>query len=195
MSDFGASSTPLCEHYALISRHALGRRIIAPILIALFSITLAIEPASACSCARNRTADRLLNYSTAVFVGIAQRSITVRPGFLITTFKVTESFKGTKAGATVTVRHRRLSTGSCGINFKDGESYTLAARRSDNSRHLSTSRCSAWMSNTRFTTKIVTELRAARQPHATPPAISPPPARGAGRTPDPGDLKDLETLD
>jgi hypothetical protein len=72
----------------------------------------------------------------------------------------------------VTVSHRSLSR-RCAINFVNGKSYTLAARRSENSRDLSTSRCSSWSSNARFTA----EFRAARQRHATPLTMSPQPAR------------------
>lgn len=169
------------------------------ILVAAATATiLPIDVASACSCGRHPTAQGILKYSAAVFLGVAQKSATAKPGYSITTFKVTEAFKGTTTGATVTVLHRRRSTGSCGVKFTRGESYTLAARFSENSRQLSTSRCSTWMFNTKFkfSTKFAAELRAARrsEQHTIHRSI-PPPIQGAVRAPDPSDLKDLDTLD
>jgi hypothetical protein len=169
----------------------------AILVTAAVATILPIDVASACSCVRHPTAQGILNHSAAVFLGVAQISATAKPGYFITTFKVTESFKGTTTGATVTVLHRSQSSTSCGVKFARGESYTLAARRSENSRLLSTSLCSTWMFNTKFkfSTIIVSELRAARQHQETPRAISPPPVHGAVSTPDPGNLKDLDTLD
>ncbi|MCF8477524.1 MAG: hypothetical protein K9G60_10880 [Pseudolabrys sp.] len=171
--------------------------IIATLLAAVIAAILPLDNAYACSCARHPTAQGILDHSTAVFLGVAQKSTAARPGYSLTTFKVAESFKGTTTDATVTVLHRNRSTGSCGVKFARGESYTLAARRSENSQHLSTSLCSTWMFNTKFkfSMKIIAELRAARQNLEPPHVISPPPAQGAVSTPNPAGLKDLNTLD
>ena len=63
----------------------------------------------------------------------------------MTTFRVTEGFKGADEGAIVRVRHPSGSSASCGIRFVPGTSYTLAANAAGSKPALSTSLCSAWM--------------------------------------------------
>src|SRR5450830_1281210 len=74
-------------------REICVRQVFACALLVVAIAALA-DPALACSCARNPTAAQILGGATAVFTGTAQQSVLVAPGRLVTTFTVTESFKG-----------------------------------------------------------------------------------------------------
>lgn len=99
--------------------------------------------ASACSCARNPTADGLLASHQAVFTGTVRAVQTIAPGQSVTTFVVSEPFKGVQRGEVVNVYHRSVSSAACGVTFDYGKGYTLAATWHDG--HLWTSQCSTWM--------------------------------------------------
>ena len=111
--------------------------------LAIIATLMLAAPVLACSCARNPTAEGLLRDSDAVFTGAVQDVRSIAPGVSITTFVVTESFKGPAAGATVQVRHPSGSSASCGVHFETGTSYTLAVYRG--SHGLAATLCSAWM--------------------------------------------------
>jgi hypothetical protein len=83
--------------------------------------------ALACSCARNPSPDSILSSSTAVFTGVVQAVETVAPGQLITTFVVSEPFKGAARGTILNVYHPDSSAHPCGVSFTYGQSYTVAA--------------------------------------------------------------------
>ena len=119
--------------------------IVRALVSVLFIVVASATPALACSCARNPTAEGLLQESAAVFSGIAQESRSVAPGVSVTTFRVTEGFKGADQGAIVRVRHRSGSSASCGVQFTRGTSYTLAAHAGGSDPALSASLCSTWM--------------------------------------------------
>jgi hypothetical protein len=109
-----------------------------------FFVVASAAAANACSCARNPTAESLLANATAVFTGVVKDSTPVTAGESVTTFEVTEGFKGAEPGMTMRVRHRSGSSASCGVRFSRGKTYTLAAH--GNGRvDLSTSLCSTWM--------------------------------------------------
>ena len=113
----------------------------------LISLLLAAStvPAFACSCARTPTAEGLLQDAAAVFTGIVEESRSVAPGVSVTTFRISESFKGAAAGTTVRVRHPSGSSASCGVKFERGASYTLSASRGDSDSALAATLCSTWM--------------------------------------------------
>ena len=175
------------------------RTTFAIIAAATIAAILPLDIALACSCARNPTAAGILNHSAAVFSGVALKSVSAKPGYSITTFKVTESFKGATAGASVPVYHRNVSTGSCGVKFSAGQSYTLAARQSDSLPGLSASFCSTWIFSPKrkFTAQLIAEMRALRQAAqpTTPRTMSPQPVQGTITVPTPGNLQDLDKLD
>ena len=108
----------------------------------------AAGPAAACSCAGNPTAASLLASSAAVFTATVTETRKVDQNVSVTTFRITESFKGPAAGATVKVRHPSGSSAACGVKFTAGETYTLAADRAAAKRDgatLTTTQCSTWM--------------------------------------------------
>ncbi len=119
-------------------------RTLASVLVALSALLWA-DPSMACSCARNPTAENILEDATAVFTGVARQSTPATQGQSITTFTVVESFKGATAGATVRVLHRSGSSASCGVRFTPGQTYTLAAYRGSADQGLTASLCSTWM--------------------------------------------------
>lgn len=63
----------------------------------------------------------------------------------MTTFTVTESFKGARVGSTVRVLHPSGSSASCGVQFAAGASYTLATYGERSGRELTATLCSTWM--------------------------------------------------
>jgi hypothetical protein len=111
--------------------------------LAILLVLASTHAVLACSCARNPTASALLESSAAVFTGIAQSSASAGQGASVTTFRVTEAFKGVRAGHIVRVRHRSGSSASCGVNFARGEAHTLAV--SSGRWGYSATLCSAWM--------------------------------------------------
>jgi hypothetical protein len=116
-------------------------------IVLTMSLLLAgsVAPAFACSCARNPTAESLLQDAVAVFTGTVRDSRPVAPGVSVTTFQVTEGFKGTQTGAIVRVRHPSGSSASCGVRFERGGSYTLAAHQGGSGPALAATLCSTWM--------------------------------------------------
>lgn len=119
------------------------RQALACLLLVLATVLLA-DPALACSCARNPTAEKILEGATAVFTGTVRQSVPATPGHSLTTFTVTESFKGVRAGSTVRVVHRSGSSASCGVKFAPGETRTLAAY-GESGQEFTTTLCSTWM--------------------------------------------------
>lgn len=120
------------------------RRTFAAILL-LLALAVTTDTARACSCARNPTAEGILEGAAAVFTGTVQTSVPIAPGRSVTTFTVVESFKGAPAGTTVRVEHRSGSSASCGVKFSPGRTYTLSAHDSESGAGLTTSLCSTWM--------------------------------------------------
>ncbi len=120
------------------------RQALAGALLVAASVIWA-DAATACSCARNPTAQSILDGAAAVFTGVAQTSAPAAGGRAITTFTVVEPFKGAASGATVRVLHPSGSSASCGVRFTPGQTYTLAAHRVDSDPGLAASLCSTWM--------------------------------------------------
>ena len=120
------------------------RQVFAGILLLVATAALT-DTAMACSCARNPTAEGILEGAAAVFTGTVQQSVPVGRGGSVTTFTVTESFKGAPAGTTVRVAHPSGSSASCGVKFAPGETHTLSAHRIDRDPGLATTLCSTWM--------------------------------------------------
>jgi hypothetical protein len=109
-------------------------------------ITLAVvDQAEACSCRRNPTAKQILTSASAVFTGVVTGTRELSRGRSATTFRVTESFKGTSAGATVRILHPSGSSASCGVRFAPGSTHTLSAHGDRGARSLSATLCSTWM--------------------------------------------------
>ena len=133
-------------------------------LVSVLFIAASASSALACSCARNPTAEGLLQDAAAVFTGIAQESTAAGPGMSMTTFRVTEGFKGAEAGATVRVRHRSGPSASCGVRFARGTSYTLAAYSGGSEPGLSASLCSTWMFSTQvgLGNELIARMRSLR---------------------------------
>jgi hypothetical protein len=95
--------------------------------------------------ARNPMADQILEDSAAVFTGAAQRSVPAGAGQSVTTFTVTEPFKGVTVGTAVGVLHPDGPSASCGVRFAPGDTYTLSASRVDADPGLAASLYSTWM--------------------------------------------------
>lgn len=137
------------------------------IALTVAALWLATSAAFACSCERNPTAAGILSQHTMVFTGIARSSIAAGPDASVTTFEVTEGFKGVEAKSFVVVRHPNGSSASCGVQFETGQSVTLAAQQG--SSGLSTSLCSTWMflPHVGLRDKLLAEMRTPRT-DATP---------------------------
>ena len=137
------------------------RRLFAVVVGILVLPALAI-PASACSCARNPTADGLFSSHAAIFTGTVRAVQTIAPGQSVTTFMVSEPFKGVQRGATVNIYHRSDSSAACGVSFDYGKGYTLAATWQRG--NLWTGQCSTWMflPHVGLSGELVTRLRALR---------------------------------
>lgn len=112
---------------------------------AVMAISIASSQAMACSCPRDPTAEGLLDSASAVFTGTAEENVPIGSGGSVTTFRVTEQFKGPPRGTVVRVRHPDGPSPSCGVTFSPGEVYTLAAYPTDSADALTTSFCSTWM--------------------------------------------------
>lgn len=135
------------------------RAMLAGILVA----SLLSGVAQACSCARNPTAASIRQSASAIFTGIALSSRRAAAGEALTTFKVTESFKGPPGGAIIRVRHPDGPSASCGIRFATGQTHTLAAAATPQ-RPLSANLCSVWMflPHVGLSEKLIGELRVLR---------------------------------
>ena len=115
----------------------------APAIAFGFLFAASAPVALACSCPRNPTAEGLLATSAAVFTGTVRAVESIGPGLAVTTFVVTETFKGPQRGTVVNVHHASSAAPTCGVKFEYGRAYTLAASRERGA--LWTSRCSTWM--------------------------------------------------
>jgi hypothetical protein len=113
-----------------------------PILAGLLAVMAFSGAAHACSCARDPTADQIYASAAAIFTGTVRRVETIDPHQAVTTFLVTETFKGLGRGAVVRVHHG-TSSPACGVTFEQGRTYTLAAGTHDG--RLTTGQCSTWM--------------------------------------------------
>ena len=113
------------------------------IVIAAVAFASSVGSALACSCARNPTAEGLLASHAAIFTGTVRAVQTIAPGQSVTTFVVSEPFKGSQRGEIVNIYHRSGSSAACGVTFDYGKTYTLAASRQG--PQLWTSQCSTWM--------------------------------------------------
>lgn len=124
------------------TRSRVAFRLSAPVLLAFM---IASGQAMACSCQRDPTAEGILGSASTVLTGVVEDDKAVAPGQSLTTFRVTESFKGTTRGATVRIKHPSGPSPSCGVTFSPGKVYTLAASQTDAVGELSTSLCLTWM--------------------------------------------------
>jgi len=124
-----------------------------------FLMTASALPAAACSCA-HPTAEAMWDTAGAIFTGVAVNAAPAQPGFSWTTFRVTESFKGANAGATIRVLHRSGSSASCGMQFTLGASHTLYANLREGG--LSASRCTSWIFRGEGGPGLIARLRALR---------------------------------
>lgn len=109
------------------------------------AISIISSQAMACSCQRDPTAEGLLDTAAVVFTGTVEESLPIAPGGSLTTFRVTETFKGPPSGTVLQVKHPDGPSPSCGVSFSPGETYTLAAYRTDNGDALATNFCATWM--------------------------------------------------
>lgn len=121
-------------------------------------VTASADHAAACSCAF-LPAERIMERA-AVFTGVAQASIPAKPGYSITTFRVTEGFKGARAGTTIRILHRSGLSASCGVRFERGASHTLFASAADGT--LSASLCTTWGFRGESGPALIAKLRALR---------------------------------
>jgi hypothetical protein len=142
-------------------------RRVALTLFAFAVLLAAAGPASACSCARDPTAASILASATAVFTATVAETKEVRKNVSVTTFRITESFKGPAAQATVVALHPSGSSASCGVKFVAGQTYTLAAHRTEANEDgatLATSQCSTWMflPHVGLSEGLIEDLRAIR---------------------------------
>lgn len=124
------------------ARDRLPARLTTALAIAISIIS---GQAMACSCQRDPTAQGLLDSAAVVFTGTAEESLPIAPGGSVTTFRVTETFKGPPRGTVLQVKHPDGPSPSCGVTFSPGETYTLAAYQTDSGDALATSFCSTWM--------------------------------------------------
>jgi hypothetical protein len=132
-------------------------------VVGIFVLPFFAIPASACSCARNPTADGLFASHAAIFTGTVRAVQTIAPGQSVTTFVVSEPFKGVRRGETINIYHRSDSSAACGVGFDYGKGYTLAAAWHDG--HLWTSQCSTWMflPHVGLSGELITRLRILRR--------------------------------
>ena len=117
-------------------------------LLAAISVLVALSlpgGAQACSCAPGVSAESVMADAEMVFTGVAEQSKTSGPNGGVTTFRGIESFKGTSAGDRLQVSHRTGPSASCGLEFADGQTFTLATHRDPSTAALVTSVCSTWM--------------------------------------------------
>lgn len=138
-------------------------RLLAPALLVLAAFA---SPALACSCARNPTAQGILASATIVFTGVVERSATPDGRRMaVTTFKVTESFKGAQPGASVQISHFNGPSATCGVEFEPGETHTLAAYETTTPALYSTNLCSAWMfmPHVGLSERLIGEMRVLRR--------------------------------
>jgi hypothetical protein len=133
---------------------AAWRAVIAACVIEL----LAAANALACSCAPP-TAEGLMQSAPAIFTGAVTESVRATQGESITTFTVSEGFKGVRAGQSVRIRHRSGSSASCGVTFAVGRTYTLSTYREEVGTTLFANLCSTAFFITRDGEQIIRRLR------------------------------------
>ena len=108
------------------------RMALAAGLLAVASL-LSATAAQACQCAKtDRSAPAIFAAADVLFRGVALKdraTVRDRAPLIVTTFKVTEAFKGVKKGRTVAIGHRQGGGGACGVTFTTGESHTVKADR------------------------------------------------------------------
>jgi len=144
-----------------------GRFATAIVMAALLASTVA---AFACKCASRSdlTGDGILANSDAVFTGVAVKTISVRAvgeeraPVSVTTFRVTEAFKGTKIGQTIRIRHHSGASSSCGVKFTRGETRTLSPSKSETLFHIG--RCTAFIFEGEKGEGLLAQLRALGRP-------------------------------
>ena len=133
--------------------------------VAVALVLGAAAPALACSCARNPTAAGILSSAAAVFTATVIDTKPIGDNASVTTFRITETFKGPGVGSSVEVRHRSGSSASCGVQFTPGRSYTLAVHHGgEDAATLTTSLCSTWMflPQVRLSQGLIDAMRALR---------------------------------
>ena len=132
------------------------------ILIAATVLNPLTDAALACSCARNPTPGDIFAQHASIFTGTVRAIQTIAPGQSVTTFVVSEPFKGAQRGEIVNIYHRSAASAACGASFDYGKSYTLAASRQGG--QLWTSLCSVWMFQPQVDTsrELIVRLRALR---------------------------------
>ena len=121
-------------------------------------VTASAGPAATCSCAF-LPAEQIMERA-AVFTGFAMATSPAKPGYSITTFRVTESFKGARTGSTIRILHRSGLSASCGVRFEGGKSHTLFAQSVDGA--LSASLCTTWGFRGESGPALIAKLRALR---------------------------------
>jgi hypothetical protein len=137
------------------------RNPLSALLLILVSLA-GTDAVLACSCARNPTADGLFASHSAIFTGTVRAVQTIAPGQSVTTFVVSEPFKGVQRGQIINIYHRSGSSAACGVTFDYGKGYTLAAAREG--PQLWTSQCSTWMflPHVGLSGELITRLRTLR---------------------------------
>ena len=82
----------------------------------------------------------------------------------VTTFKVAESFKGAQPGARVQISHVNGPSATCGVEFKPGETHTLAAYQTTTPALYSANLCSTWMfmPHVGLSERLIGEMRVLR---------------------------------
>lgn len=154
--------------------HRATKRLRLPVAIAVVVAIFLPGGAQACSCAPGVSAERLMADAEVVFTGAAERSNASGPNEGVTTFRVIESFKGTSPGERLQVSHRTGAPASCGLDFADGQTFTLAARRDPATAALVTSVCSTWMflPQVGMADRLVREMRALASAKTAPAGLS-----------------------
>lgn len=134
------------------------------ILLATVGLT---GTASACQCrpTRDLTAAQVLADADVLFTGTAIKSVAGKTGehssYAVTTFRVTEAFKGAKAGQLIKVGHNSGPTASCGVQFEIGEPHTLGPTRWKG--ELGIGLCTALIFRSSRSNDLIGELRALKR--------------------------------
>ncbi len=125
------------------------------------------DTVSACQCrpTRGLTAVQVLADADVLFTGTAIKSVAGKTGerssYAVTTFRVTEAFKGAKAGQLIKVGHNSGSTASCGVQFEIGEPHTLGPTRWKGK--LGIGLCTALIFRSSRSDDLIGELRALKR--------------------------------
>lgn len=125
------------------------------------------DTASACKCwpTRDLTAVQVLADADVLFTGTAIKSVAGKTGerssYAVTTFRVTEAFKGAKAGQHIEVGHNNGPSSSCGVQFEIGELHTLGPTRWKGK--LGIGLCTALIFRSSRSDDLIGELRALKR--------------------------------